>query len=143
MKFVCHISINKPIEEVVKQFENPEALKQSQKDFVRIEHLSGNKREAGAKSKLVYKKFDLFETIIHNNLPEEFYAKYEHKNMTNTMRNTFVAVNAHETKMVTEIHYSELRGFVIKLFAKLFPGMFKKQVDKWLVKFKSFVEKQS
>lgn len=140
MKFVCSISINKPINEVVKHFEDPEALKQSQEGFIRMEHLSGNEGEAGAKSKLVYKKFDLIETIIHNTLPNEFYAKYEHKSMINTMRSNFNALGKNETKLTTEIEYTQFKGFFIKLIAKFFPNMFKKQVDKWLIKFKAYCE---
>ncbi|WP_418604058.1 SRPBCC family protein [Hwangdonia sp.] len=142
MKFTCSINVKKPKQEVVKHFEDPEALKQSQKDFLRMEHLSGNQGETGAKSKLIYKKFDLIETIIHNKLPDEFYAKYEHKRMTNTMRSKFTALNDNETTLTTEIDYTEFKGFFIKLIAKLFPNMFKKQVDKWLLRFKSFCEKQ-
>ena len=142
MKFVCSININKPILEVVKYFEDPEALKQSQKGFIRMEHLSGNVGEAGAKSKLVYKKFDLIETIIHNKLPDEFYAKYEHKSMINTMFSKFSKVNENETKLTTDIDYTEFKGFMINLIAKIFPRMFKKQVDKWLTNFKKYCESQ-
>ncbi|WP_298237986.1 SRPBCC family protein [uncultured Algibacter sp.] len=141
MKFVCAIEINKPIIEVAKHFEDPQALKESQKDFIRVELISGVEGEAGAKCKLVYKKFDLIETIIHNKLPNEFYATYEHKSMTNTMLSKFTAINKNKTKLDTEIEYLEFKGFVIKLIAKLFPNMFKNQVDKWLVRFKAYCEK--
>ncbi|WOD43050.1 hypothetical protein [Hwangdonia lutea] len=142
MKFTCTINIKKPKLEIAKHFEDPEALKQSQKDFLSMEHINGKKGEAGAKSKLIYKKFDLIETIIHNKLPDEFYAKYEHKSMTNTMRSKFTALNEKDTKMTTKIDYTEFKGLFIKLIAKLFPGLFKKQVDKWLVRFKAYCERQ-
>lgn len=142
MRFTCSIVINKPLLEVAKHFEDPEALKQSQKGFKGVEHLSGVEGEAGAKSKLIYNKFDLIETIIHNKLPDEFYAKYEHKSMTNTMLTTFSALNENETKLTTKIEYTVFKGFIIKLIAKVFPSMFKKQVNKWLVKFKAYTENQ-
>ena len=142
MKFTCSININKPKLEVVKHFEDPEALKQSQKGFKHLEHLSGDEGTAGSKSKLVYDKFDLIETIINNNLPDEFYAKYDHKNMSNTMRSTFISINDEETQLNTEIEYTAFKGFMINLIAKIFPSMFKKQVDKWLVNFKKYVENQ-
>jgi hypothetical protein len=141
MKFDCSIHILKPIEVVATLFKDPEALKQSQKDFVEIVHLNGVKGEAGAKSQLIYKKFDLIETIIQNNLPNSFYAKYEHKNMSNTMLCRFIAISENETKFSSEIEYTELKGFVIKLMAKLFPNLFKREVDKWLIRFKHFCEK--
>ena len=142
MKFTCSIVINKPLLEVAKHFEDPEALKQSQKGFKSVKHLSGVEGEAGAKSKLIYDKFDLIETIIHNKLPDEFYAKYEHKSMTNTMLTRFTRLNENETKLTTEIEYTVFKGFIIKLIAKVFPSMFKKQVNKWLVKFKEYTENQ-
>ena len=141
MRFVSTTEINKPIIEVVKHFEDPEALKESQKGFLKMEPISCTEGEAGAKCKLVYKKFDLIETIIHNKLPDEFYATYEHKSMTNTMLSKFTAINENKTKLDTEIEYLEFKGFVVKLIAKLFPNMFKKQVDKWLVRFKAYCEK--
>ena len=140
MKFICSIEINKPIIEVVSHFQDPEALKESQKDFLRMEPISGVVGEAGSKCKLVYKKFDLFETIIHNKLPDEFYATYEHKSMTNTMLSKFTAINENKTKVDTEIEYLVFKGFVVKLMAKLFPNLFKKQVDKWLIRFKAYCE---
>lgn len=125
MKFVCSIHINKPITEVAKYFEDPEALKQSQDGFLRMEHISGSEGQSGAKCKLVYKKFDLIETIIHNTLPDEFYAKYEHKSMVNTMYSKFTVINENKTKLATEIEYTEFKGFFVKLMAKVFPTMFK------------------
>lgn len=62
--------------------------------------------------------------------------------MTNTMRSNFIAISDNETKLITTIEYNEFKGFVIKLIAKVFPSMFKKQVDKWLIKFKDYCEKQ-
>ena len=140
MKFDCSIIIEIPILDVVKSFEDPEALKQSQKGFLRIEHISGDKANAGAKSKLVYNKFDLIETIIYNKLPDEFFAKYEHKNMTNTMKSKFTSLTNDQTKLTTSIEYTYFSGFVIKIMARFFPKMFKKQVEKWLVKFKLYCE---
>lgn len=142
MKFICDIHILKPIEEVATHFVDPRALEYAQEGFVKIEPLSGTKGQAGSKSKLIYKKFDLFETIIENNLPHSFYARYEHKNMSNTMLCNFVAINDCETRLTSEIEYTELKGFVVKLIAKLFPSLFKKQVDKWLERFKDFCEQR-
>ena len=142
MKFRCTIIIDKPINRVVELFEDQETLKHTQKGLLCIEHISGNKGEAGAKSKLVYKKFDLLETIIHNKLPDEFSASYEHNHMTNTMTSKFEVINKNETGFTTDIEYTKFNGFMINLMVKVFPSLFKKQVDKWLTKFKAFAESQ-
>ena len=60
--------------------------------------------------------------------------------MTNTMLCKFKAINDNETKLTAYIEYTEFKGFIINLIAKFFPGMFKKQVDKWLVNFKKYCE---
>ncbi len=140
MKFTCTSIINKPLNHAVTLFKDSDALKHTQKGFINIEHISGTKGETGSKSKLVYKNFELIETIIHNKLPEEFYALYEHKSMTNTMLSKFLPLSDNETKLTVEIEYSKFKGFMINLTAKLFPNIFKKQVDKWLINFKNYVE---
>lgn len=142
MKFSCHIDINLPIHLVIKIFENPKNLKEWQDGFRSITPISGIPGEVGSKSKLTYDKLELIETILRNELPEEFKAKYEHKHMVNTMSCKFKEIEPHITRLEQEIHYTEFNGFLPKLMAKLFPGMFKKQVQKWLHQFKTFAEKQ-
>jgi len=140
MKFSCDIKIDAPINHVVKVFENPDSLKHYQDDFISIEHISGEKGSEGAVSKLVYKQLELKETIITNKLPDVFKALYEHKHMTNTMEVSFKSISENQTLYISEIHYTNFNGFFIKVMAKLFPGMFKKQVYKWMVQFKTYTE---
>jgi len=142
MNFTCTVDINAPIQEVVALFENPDNLHEWQDGFKSFEHISGKKGEIGAKSKLVYDKLELIETIIRNKLPEEFKATYEHKHVVNTMSCRFTEIDSSKTRLDQEIHYTEFKGFVIKIMAKLFPSMFKNQVQKWLDQFKAFVERQ-
>lgn len=137
---MCSTTINKPIKEVTDAFLDPESMKQSQDGFIGKELISGYQNETGSKYKLIYKKFEMVETITSNNLPNGFSGLYEHKHMTNTMNSTFIAISENETKFSTEIEYTKFNGFVIKVIAKLFPGMFKKQVEKWLQRFKAYVE---
>ena len=89
---------------------------------------------------MVYEKLELIETIIYNKLPDEFLGLYEHKYTTNTMKVNFIALNDNETRYISEIEYTKLKGFFINVIAKLFPGMFKKQVLKWMIMFKDFAE---
>ena len=140
MKFTCSTSINKPIKEVAEAFLDPECMKQSHQGFIGKELITGNPNEVGSKYKLIYKKFEMQETITANNLPHSFSGLYEHKHMTNTMTSKFESINDNKTKFLSEIEYTKLNGFAIKVMAKLFPGMFKKQGDKWLQRFKTYVE---
>nr|WP_321234308.1 SRPBCC family protein [uncultured Psychroserpens sp.] len=140
MRFSCDIKINAPLNHVVDVFKNPDNLKHYQDGFISKELISGEEGNVGAVSKMVYKKLELKETIITNNLPHEFNALYEHKHMTNTMKVMFKALSENETQYVSEIEYTKFNGLFIKLIAKLFPSMFKKQVYKWMTQFKIYTE---
>lgn len=140
MKFTCTTLIKKPINIVIGEFLNPESLKRSMKGFINKELLEGDMNQTGSRNKLIYDKFEMEETIIENNLPTFFYAKYVHKHMSNTMKTTFKSLSNYETQVITEIHYTIFKGFIIKVMAKLFPNFFKKQTQKWLNEFKEYVE---
>ncbi|MFD0962473.1 hypothetical protein [Pseudofulvibacter geojedonensis] len=141
MKFTCSVCINKPVNTVIEEFLNPESLKRSMKGFIKKELISGELHATGAKSKLYYDKFEMEETILENNLPMFFYAQYDHTHMSNTMKTTFKPLSDNETQIITEIHYTIFKGFVIKIISKLFPNFFKKQTQKWLNEFKKYTEK--
>ena len=86
---------------------------------------------------------DLYETIVKNDLPDEFIGRYVHEKMSNTMTTRFKDLGQGQTLYWSEIHYTEMHGFILNLFARLFPGMFKKQVMKWIINFKNYVEIQA
>lgn len=142
MKFKLSVDISQSVDKTVAVFSNPDNLKHVQEGFISKELISGIEGEIGAKSKMVYKKLELVETIITNNLPEMFEGLYVHKYTVNTMKVWFTALNENKTRYHAEIHYTKFNGFVINVIAKLFPSMFKKQVLKWMHKFKDFTEKQ-
>ena len=141
MKFNYVVVINKNIKDVSTAFEDPKAMKACQKDFVEIIPLTGEKGTKGATAKLVYKKFDLIETILENNLPDIFYAKYDHIYTSNTMNVQFKEITPSVTEYHTEVEYLVFRGFIVKLMSKIAPSFFKKQVVKWMNRFKIYVEK--
>ena len=144
MKFTCSVTINLPRKNVVDLWQDPNNLKHWQDGFIDFKHLEGDPGTVGAVSRMRYKirnrELELVETIKHMNLPEEMTATYESKPMNNTMHNTFTMVTDTVTRWDAEIHYTEMNGFVVKLMAKLFPNMFKKQAQKWFDQFKEFAE---
>jgi hypothetical protein len=140
MKFSCDIIIDAPLNHVVNVFKDSTHLKHYQDGFISKKHISGNENTVGAISNIVYKKLELKETILVYNLPEEFKGLYEHKHMINTMKVVFNTISENKTQYVSEIEYTKFNGFLIKLMAKLFPGMFKKQVYKWMKQFKIYTE---
>lgn len=135
------------MEKVAVLFANPENLKHYQEGFLRKELISGVSGESGAVSHMFYqwgkRKLELEETVISNDLPHEFFASYHHEHMDNTMKSCFVALSDHSSRYLAEIEYTAFRGFMPKLIAKVFPSVYKRQVQKWLNNFKTFAEARS
>ena len=143
MKFNCTVDINRKIQDVNEAFQDPEVMKVCQKGLIEIIHLSGEKGKKGATAKIVYEKLELIETIIENDLPNLFFAKYDHKHTSNTMKVSFKEISPTRTEYYTEIEYLEFKGFIIKVMAKIAPSFFKKQVMKWMKRFKLHLEKNN
>lgn len=144
MKFQCVIDVNCPKEQVVDLFKDPNLLKHYQEGFISKELLSGHRGKEGAVSLLKYQQgstvMELTETITENNLPNSYKAFYHHKNMDNTILCRFEALSPDSTRYLTDVEYTAFRGFVPKMMSLIFPGFFKKQVERWLQNFKLFAE---
>ena len=135
MKYTCTIEIKLPVEKVAELWNNKNYFKEWQDGFKSIERISGIPDTEGAKSKIIFsdkQTIELTETIISSNLPEEKIALYEHIHMTNTQTTRFQAIDDQKTLYVSEVEYTQFNGLMIKLMAKLFPGKFKAQSQKWM-----------
>lgn len=143
MKYSCTVEIDLPIDRVVKLWEEEANFKKWQDGFISIEHLSGTPHTVGATAKIVLedkRRIELLETIIINNLPREKTALYEHVHMTNRQTTRFEEIGSNKTRYVSEVEYTQFNGWLVKLMARLFPGKFKAQSQKWLQQFKEFAE---
>lgn len=142
MKYTVDIVINKPIDEVIALFDNPENMSKWMEGLQSFEHLSGTPGEPGAKSKLVFntggRRMEMIETVTVRNLPHEFSGTYEVKGVYNIVKNFFEPVNENQTRYSTEQEF-QFKGFM-KLLGWLMPGAFKKQSMKYLTDFKRFAE---
>lgn len=145
MRFTCKVEINAPREKVVEAFLDNEKQKQWQDGFIGKEQISGEPFQKNAVAMMKYKRgngvMELKETILLNELPDEFSGLYEHKHMINTMTSRFTSIDGEKTLFEAKIHYMQTFGLMPKLMMKLFPGMMKKQTQKWLDQFKAAVEK--
>ncbi len=83
---------------------------------------------------------ELVETILSKDLPHEITGAYEHPHMVNTMRNRFTALDEYRTRYDADIHYTRFNGIMPRLMARFFPGMFRKQTQQWLDRFKELAE---
>ncbi len=146
MKYKGSMIINQPREKVIALFLDVGSLKEYQDGFVKKELLKGTAGKNGAESLMYYKygKRDMLlkETIINNNLPQSFEAFYHHKHMDNTMKCRFTEIDPEKTQYDYEYEYIRMNWVLPKLIAILFPGVYRKQGEKWMNQFKEFVEKQ-
>ena len=144
MKYSGYVDIHKPVEIVAAFFADSENLKEWQDGFVKKELQSGKESMDGAVSKMYYKsgkrEMVLVETITSNQLPHSFEAIYHHKHMDNTMKCTFTPIDANKTRYEYEFEYTRIDWFMPRLIAILFPGVYRRQGEKWMQQFKSTVE---
>ena len=146
MKYKGSIDVAKPRDEVVKYFADPQYLGEYQDGFVDKKLISGESGTDGAVSMMVYeignRNMELTETIMANRLPESFESSYHHKHMDNSMKCNFIALDDNRTRYEYEFEYTRISWVMSKLISILFPGMYRKQGEKWMTQFKKFVEKQ-
>lgn len=142
MKYKQDIIINKPVNEVVEKFRDPDNIKHWQRGFIFLKHLNGEFGAEGSQNLLKYeiskREIEMKETILKNNLPSEYEASYVADGVYNHQLNKFEEVNENSTIWIS---YSEFKfsGFM-KLIGKLMPGTFKKQSKQFMDDFKIFVE---
>ena len=143
MKYTITITIEKPLVEVIKKFDNAENMKHWQRGLVAVEHISGTPGEIGAKTKMVYKigkrDMELIETITHKNFPYEFHGTYDTKGMHNVQENFF---NEEKNGYTVWTSISEFlpTSFMLRIMTLIMPGAFKKQTRIYMEDFKNFAE---
>ncbi len=145
MKFSGALNIEKPQAQVAEFFADPNYLGEYQDGFQKKELVSGEAGQEGTVSKLYYKygkhDMELIETVTKNDLPRSFEAFYEHKHMDNTMKVSFIPIDENNTRYEYEFEYTRMNWVMPKLMAILFPGVYRKQGEKWMWQFKEFVER--
>lgn len=143
MKYTTEIIIDKPVDEVVRLFDNPDNLYAWMEGLEKFEHLSGEPGQPGAKSKLTFqmgkRKVEMIETVTVRDLPEEFSGTYDADKVFNRITNRFYPVGEGKTRYVSENEF-EFNGFFMKAMAFIMPGAFKKQTNKHMEGFKRFAE---
>jgi carbon monoxide dehydrogenase subunit G len=143
MKYTSEIEINKPVDEVIKLFDNSDNMGKWMEGLQSFEHISGNPGQVGAKSRLKFKMgkrvMEMTETITVRNLPDEFSGTYEANGTYNIVKNRFVPLPGNRTKYINEQEF-KFNG-LMKIVGFLMQGAFKKQSMKYLLAFKSFAEK--
>lgn len=145
MKYIVDTVIDKPLDNVIANFDDSEKLKQWMEGLLSFDHLEGTPGEVGAKSKLVFqmgkKKIEMIETVTVKDLPRAFGGTYEADGVLNTVINRFESVGNNQTRMTQECEF-EFTNLMMKVMGFFIPGAFKGQTRKHLAAFKAFAEKQ-
>ncbi len=141
MKYTCEITINRPRDEVVALFDDPDNIPKWQEGFKSMEHISGEYGEAGAKSRLTYdmngREVVLTETLVKRDLPEEVSMIFETDGVYNAMTNKFFDENG-KTRWHSDVEF-KFSGFMA-IMGFFMPFMFKRQSKKNMQAFKDFAE---
>jgi uncharacterized membrane protein len=143
MKFELSIEIDQPPSVVYDFMMDPENLHLWLTNFVRMEHLSGEPGEPGAKAKHVYdergRHVEMVETIISNVENQEMIADYESEYFDMRVSNYLEPKDDHKTllSIVTEM---EMKSFVMKLVGRLFKGQSEKRLAADMERLKDAIE---
>ena len=142
MKFSVSIEIDKPLDDVIRLFDDPDNLYKWMEGLESFEHLDGVPGQVGARSRLRFKmgkrEFEMIETITERDLPRSFEGTYDADGVVNVVRNKFEPLGEDRTLYTSENEF-QFRGFM-KLVALVMPGAFRKQSMKYLEDFKRFAE---
>lgn len=145
MKYSTEIEIDKPLDKVIELFDNPDHMKKWMEGLQSFESISGIPGQPGAKARLKFKvgkrEFEMIETIITRNLPDEYSGTYDVNGIINLVKNRFIKLTENRTKYITE-NEIQLKGFM-KFMSLIMPGAFKKQSIQYLQAFKNFAESQN
>lgn len=144
MKFTAEVEIAKPIEELIVLIQDPNNTLQWLEGLRSVKHISGEERQAGAVSKVVFDsaagRLHIKETVISNKLPEEYIMCYEGPGYTSYSNYCFEKISSDAAKF-TMIQQVELRG-ALKLAKGLVKGKMGQQLERSAQSFKRFAENQ-
>ena len=142
MEYTVSNTINKPLNEVVEKFKEPDGAVKWMEGLQRVEHLSGTPGTLGAKSDFHFlhkkKEMKMTETVLEENLPDQIKFGYEGPTGSNEVEIRFEKINDSSVKQINTSSF-DLKGFM-KVMGVLFKGMFKKQSLKHMNGFKAYCE---
>jgi len=144
MKYTSQILIRLPLSELLNKLRNYDDLKYWHRGFESFEHVSGEPGTLGAKMKLNYKfgnrKIHLIETLTYSNFPNEYHLFCDSEGIHNIYKNYFIETEKGQTKWTFETECIPTT-FFMSVKTLLMPGIYKKQISKYLEDFKNFAEK--
>lgn len=142
MKFHIETVVDIPFATLIELFENPDNLHRWQPSVISFKLLSGTIGQEGAVSELHYdmmvKKIKMKETILKRDLPETFILRYDADGVNNTVTNNFKEIEENKTRWIMQNNF-QFAG-LMKYAALPLKGIFKKQTELTMERFKKFAE---
>ena len=143
MKYSHEVIIDLPREKVIEIFSDPDNAFKWMDGLESWEMVSGTRGEEGARSRMLFKTkrgvLEMEEEIKRKDLPDLINFVFTSKGITNWNDNRFESTADNRTKWV-QSNVFRCKGMV-KVFAIVMPGAFKKQSLKHMHDFKEFAEK--
>lgn len=144
MKFRSEIEIERPIGELLVLIQDPDVTLKWLEGLRSVKHVSGNLRQVGSISKVVFDspagRMFITETVISNDLPEEYIMRYEGQGYVSYSNYSFEQLSDGSTRFIMQQHV-ELKG-AFKLAAGLLKGTMNRQLEKSAESFKRYAENQ-
>ena len=144
MKFKSEVEIEKGMDELIVLIQDPENTLKWLDGLRSVKHISGEMRQAGAISKVVFDspagRLHITETVISNELPHEYIMRYTGPGYTSYSNYTFEKLTKDSTRFTME-QQVELKG-ALKLAGGLVRGKMKHQLKSSAESFKRFAENQ-
>lgn len=142
MKFHIEIVVDISFAKLLELFENPDNLKRWQPNVISFTPLSGEIGQVGATAEIRYdmvvKKIVMKETILKRNIPDEFVLRYDSDGVSNTVTNNFKEIAPNKTRWIMQNNFKF--GGIMKFAALALKGVFKKQTELTMERFKKFAE---
>ncbi|MFT6210920.1 MAG: carbon monoxide dehydrogenase subunit G [Bacteroidia bacterium] len=144
MKFKSEVEIAKSMDELIVLIQDPENTLKWLDGLRSVKHISGELRQAGAISKVVFDspagRLHITETVISNELPHEYIIRYDGIGYTSYSNYTFQELSDGLTRF-TMLQQVELKG-ALKLAGGLVKGKMSRQLSISAEGFKRFAENQ-
>lgn len=142
MNYTTEITIDKPIEEVMELFKDPDLLMSWQRGLKSTKLLKGKSGDLGAKRKLSIhlegRDIEMIETITKCDLPKHWHARYTSKGLVSYQNNFFESIENQKTYWKTTSRF-EFHGYM-RIVGRLLPGIFKRRSKTVMQDFKNFAE---
>lgn len=142
MKFTAEVEIAKPMDELIVLIQDPENTLQWLEGLRSVKHVSGEFRQTGAVSRVVFDspvgRLHIKETVISNALPDEYIMRYEGIGYTSYSNYCFEKLSDASTLFIM-VQHVELKG-ALKLAGGVVRSKMGQQLDMSAESFKRFAE---